>query len=86
MGTGIARFIVFSSSDGAVTSLRIDSAWGPVFNAGADYRLSEHVGLYANATFVPLKTNARGIVNGLPVTAHAKADPTTFQFGISYRF
>jgi outer membrane protein len=83
---GIGRFLSFSTQDGAVSGLKIDSAWGPVLQGGADYHFNRRFGLYFNASYVPLKTDARGTVGGPPATARVTANPVAIQGGVSYRF
>ena len=86
VGAGIARFLSFSTKDGAVSNLEIDSAWGPAIQAGADFHLSRRFGLYVNATYVPVKTDARGVVGGAQANARVTANPVLIQGGVSYRF
>ena len=83
---GVSRLLVFSEKDGAVTQLEVDGAWGPSFQGGADFHISRKVGIYVNASFIPMKTNARGRLGALPVDARATVNPTTIKAGLSYRF
>lgn len=69
-----------------MSGLNADSAWAPVFQGGADFHLNRHVSLYANASYVPAKTDARGVMQGLPMTARVTLNPTVVQAGLSYRF
>ncbi len=86
IGAGISRFLSFSTRDGAVSDLEIDSAWGTAVQAGADFHISRRLGLYLNASYVPVKTDARGLVGGAPATARVTANPAAIQGGVSYRF
>ena len=86
LGAGIARFLSFSTKDGTVSGLEIDSAWGPVLHGGADLHIDRSFGLYVNASYVLVKTDARGNVGGLPATARVTANPVAIQGGVSYRF
>lgn len=83
---GVSRLLVFSEKDGSVTDLQVDGAWGPSFQGGADFHVSRNVGIYVNASFIPMKTNARGMRGALPVDARATVNPTTIKAGLSYRF
>lgn len=86
LGAGVTRFMVFSTRDGSVTNLKADGAFAPVAQAGIDYQLSRHVGLFGNATYIPVKTHARGTSRGLPMTGSATLKSTILKAGLSYRF
>lgn len=85
-GLGVGRIFVFSTKDGSVSGLSADSAWAPVFQGGADFHLNRQISLYANVSYVPVKTDARGVMQGLPMTALVTLNPTVVQAGLSYRF
>lgn len=86
LGAGVSRFIVFSTRDGSVTNLKSDNAWAPVVQGGIDYHLTRHIGLFANATYIPVKTRARGTSRGLPLTGSATLKSAILKGGLSYRF
>ncbi len=86
IGAGVSRFMVFGTKDGSVTDLRTEDAWAPVVQAGLDYHISRRIGLYAGATYVPVKTHSSGLSRGLPLTAKATLKSTTLKAGVSYRF
>ncbi|MCI1272669.1 MAG: outer membrane beta-barrel protein [Sphingobium sp.] len=85
-GLGVGRIFVFSTRDGSVSGLSADSAWAPVVQGGADFHLNRQISLYANVSYVPVKTDARGLMQGLPMTARVTLNPTVVQAGLSYRF
>jgi outer membrane protein len=86
LGAGVSRFIVFSTRDGSVTGLKADNAWAPVVQGGIDYHLSRHIGIFANATWIPVKTRASGTSRGLPLTGSATLKSAILKGGLSYRF
>ncbi len=86
IGAGVTRFMVFSTQDGSVTNLKASNAWAPVVQAGINYHLNRHVGLFALATYIPVKTEARGTSRGLPLTGSATLKTTILKSGLSYRF
>ena len=86
LGAGVCRFIVFSTRDGSVTGLKADNAWAPVVQGGIDYHLTRHIGLFVNATYIPVKTHARGLSRGLAMTGNAVLKSAILKGGLSYRF
>jgi len=86
VGVGVSRFIAFSTRDGSVTNLKADNAWAPVVQGGVDYHLTRHIGIFALATYIPVKTEARGTSRGLPLTGRATLKTAILKGGLSYRF
>ena len=86
IGGGAAHFVSFREYDAAVTNLQVDSSWGPAVQAGAEYMLTDHIGLYASATHSWLKTDGTGTFSGLPISARVTLDPTALQGGLLFRF
>ncbi len=73
-------------------SAKASSSWQPVFNAGAEYNITDHWGLLASITYIPLKTTSSVIVKAADGTelavsrATLKADPIISFLAISYKF
>lgn len=73
-------------------SAKASSSWQPVFNLGATYNITEHLGVVASLTYIPLKTTSSVIVRAadgseLGVSkADLKADPLITFLALSYRF
>ncbi len=86
VGVGAGHLFVFSTRDGSISQLKADDAWAPVIQSGIDAHLNERVGLYANVSYAPLKTDASGVVMGAPMAARVTLDPTIVQGGLFYRF
>jgi outer membrane protein len=89
VGAGVAYSVVFKTTDGAVTNLDVDNAWGSVLQAGAEFNLTPTTGIYVDVKKIFLKTKARGnapALGGVPVTADAKLNPLVVGAGVVYRF
>jgi len=86
VGGGIGHLFVFKAKDGSIADLQADDAWAPVVQGGIDAHLSDRMGLYANVSYAPLKTDASGVVMGAPMTARVTLDPTIVQGGLFFRF
>jgi len=73
-------------------SAKASSSWQPVFNAGATYAITSHLGLVASVTYIPLRTTSSVIVKAADGTelgvsrADLKANPIISYLGVSYRF
>ncbi|MEX3967157.1 OmpW family protein [Paraburkholderia sp. EG286B] len=73
-------------------SAKASSSWSPVFNLGATYNVTKHLGIVASVTYIPLKTTSSVIVKAadgseLGVSrADLKADPIISFLALSYRF
>jgi outer membrane protein len=71
---------------------KASSSWQPVFNAGAIYNITEHWGITASITYIPLKTTSSLIIKAqdgteLGVTkGQLKANPLISFLAVSYRF
>lgn len=73
-------------------SAKASASWQPVFNAGAEYNVTDHWGIVASVTYIPLKTTSSVIIKAadgseLSVSkAELKADPIISFLAVSYRF
>ncbi|SDI58906.1 OmpW/AlkL family protein [Paraburkholderia phenazinium] len=73
-------------------SAKASSSWQPVFNAGAEYNITNHWGIVASVTYIPLKTTSSTIIKAADGTvlsvskAELKADPIISFLAVSYRF
>ncbi|HDR8926005.1 OmpW/AlkL family protein [Burkholderia vietnamiensis] len=71
---------------------KASSSWQPVFNAGLQYNLTEHFGLIASVTYIPLKTTSTVTIKAADGTVLAeskselKADPIISYVGMTYKF
>jgi outer membrane protein len=71
---------------------KASSSWQPVFNAGAVYNITDHWGVTASVTYIPLKTTSSVIIKAADGTelgvskAELKADPIITFLAVSYKF
>ncbi|KVS19147.1 OmpW/AlkL family protein [Burkholderia multivorans] len=71
---------------------KASSSWQPVFNAGVQYNMTEHFGLIASVTYIPLKTTSTVTIKAADGTVLAeskselKADPIISYVGLTYKF
>jgi outer membrane protein len=73
-------------------SAKASSSWQPVFNAGAEYNITDHWGVLASVTYIPLKTTSSVIIKAADGTelsvdkTELKADPIISFLAVSYKF
>jgi outer membrane protein len=73
-------------------SAKASSSWAPVFNLGASYFFTNHWGVTASVTYIPLKTTSSVIIKAADGTelgvsqAELKADPIITFVAVSYKF
>lgn len=73
-------------------SAKASPSWAPVFNAGASYNLTEHWGISASVTYIPLKSRSTVYVRAADGTllgttqAQLTADPIITYVALSYKF
>ncbi|MGE3692532.1 MAG: OmpW family protein [Novosphingobium sp.] len=83
---GAGRYIIFSTEDRSVKNLKATGGWGPFFQAGADYHFNRHVGFQGTVSFIPIKSDASGTSNGVPITARTTINPLIVKGALFYRF
>ncbi|WP_175717875.1 OmpW/AlkL family protein [Burkholderia anthina] len=86
VGIGATYLKVFSTDSGSINNFHVDEAWGAVFQVGTEYRVTKHIGLFADVKKLILRTNATGTLGGIPVQAHVRLDPLVVQTGVMVRF
>lgn len=73
-------------------SAKASPSWAPVFNAGASYNITDHWGLSASLTYIPLKTRSTVYVRAADGTllgttqAELTANPLITYVALSYKF
>ncbi|MBU6486972.1 MAG: OmpW family protein [Burkholderiales bacterium] len=73
-------------------SAKASPSWAPVFNAGASYDFTEHWGVSASVTYIPLKSRSTVYVRAADGTllgttqAQLTADPIITYLALSYKF
>ena len=87
IGGGAVYMQIFSTSDGALTQLRVSNHFGYAGQVGADYDIDPHWGAFVDFKKAHLHTSASGLEHGVvPITAKVTLNPAVVQFGAAYRF
>lgn len=86
VGGGLGYFHPTGATDGLVTDLEIEEAYGPVFQAGADFDFTDRWGAFIDVKQFLIGIEATGLMSGMPVEAEADIDPLLITSGLTYRF
>lgn len=86
IGAGVAVLRIFSTTDRALTNLRIADAVGPAFQIGAEFMFNDRWGMFVDVKKAFLRTEARGTLGPVPVRAKVTLDPLVLHSGVVYRF
>jgi outer membrane protein len=86
VGAGAAYMYVFDDNDGLMNRLKVKEALGFAFQAGADFMIDQHWGVFVDAKKAILRTHATGFLGPMPVKADVKLDPLVLSGGLTYRF
>jgi outer membrane protein len=86
IGAGVAALVVFNDEDRLLRHYRTADAAGPVLQAGFDYMLDTHWGLFFDAKKAFLTTSTKGYLFGLHVRSSVSLDPVVLHSGLTYRF
>ena len=85
-GIGATYIWVRDETDGALSNLKVDSAFGLILRAGAEVMMTKNVGLYFAANRFFVDTEASGYLGAARVDAKLDLDPWLFRGGMTYRF
>lgn len=85
IGAGVSHLFVFDEKDGALTNLKVRTAWSPMIEGGAEVRLADRIGLYSSIIYSTMKTRSQGSIFGAPASARVKLRPIVLQAGLFYR-
>jgi outer membrane protein len=85
-GGGLGYMYVADTVDGVVSNLSVESAWGPVFQAGMDLHFNERLGVFVDVKRYWISTAASGTLGVFPITADATVNPWVFSSGLGVRF
>lgn len=90
IGAGYNYTLVYHVRGSAIRDLRVSDGNGPVVQAGAEYRVSRHMAVFADLKKIWVAVDADGITDtpGGPLPAHARLalDPLIANAGISWHF
>lgn len=86
VGAGAMFMFVFNNDSAALQDMKVNGAIGAVGQIGAEYMLTEKLGLFLDVKKAYLRTNATGTLYGLPVESKVRLDPLVINAGLTYRF
>lgn len=90
IGVGYNYTLVYHVRGSAIRDLRVSDGNGPVVQAGAEYRVSRHMAVFADVKKIWVAVDAYGVSDapGGPVPAHARLalDPLIINGGVSWHF
>lgn len=86
IGAGPVFLLIFQNEDNAVRHLNVRDSTGAAVQLGAEYKLSPALSLVVDVKKALLKTTATAMLDGAPISADIRLDPTVIAGGFSYRF
>lgn len=86
IGAGPVVLLVFKEKDGLMSDLFTHNSVGAAIQAGADFMLDEHWGLFVDVKKAILRTKVEGFIGVVPIDAKVKLDPLVLSGGVTYRF
>jgi outer membrane protein len=86
VGGGATFFHSTGATDGVVTGMKIDDAWGGVAQVGVNLDITDRIGLFIDAKQHLINVEARGSMGPYPVDAKLKLDPLVVGAGATFRF
>lgn len=89
-GIGAVYLLNFGNvADGLlVNNFGVTQNWGFVLQAGADYMITQNIGVFVDAKKLWLSTDATGTVQpfGIPIRTHVQLDPWVASTGLTLKF
>jgi outer membrane protein len=85
-GAGVAHLFILKEYDGSVEQLKVGDDWGPVLQAGVEYRLSRKWELFVDYKHAWLSVPARGYLAGDPIRARVTLNPNLVSAGVKFHF
>ena len=90
IGAGYNYTLVYHVRGSAIRDLRVSDGNGPVVQAGAEYRVSRHMAVFADVKKIWVAVDADGVTDTPegPMPAHARValDPLIVNGGVSWHF
>ena len=90
VGAGVSYDVIFGTSDGSIIkNFHVDNGFGFALQAGAEYDISEHIGLFVDAKKLFANAHATGNEFGspkLPMDANLRLNPWLVSAGLNIRF
>jgi outer membrane protein len=90
IGAGLNYTLVYDVHGSAIRDLRVSNGYGPVVQAGAEYRVSRHMAAFIDVKKIWVAVDARGFVDTpagpQAATARLALDPVIASAGVSWHF
>jgi outer membrane protein len=90
LGGGASYTLVFDVKDSAIHKLKVSDGYGVYIEAGAEYRVSPRIAVYADVKKIWVAVNAKGFTDTpaglLPAKARVDLDPLIVNTGLSFHF
>jgi outer membrane protein len=90
LGAGASYTLVFHVRGSAISDLKVKDGFGPYIQAGGEYRVSEHVAMFADIKKIWVSVDATGFTDTpfgpLPAKAKVALDPIIASTGLSFHF
>ena len=90
IGAGINYTLVYHVRGSAIRDLRVSNGNGPLVQAGAEYRVGQHMAVFADVKKIWVAVDADGVSDtpAGPLPAHARLalDPLIVNAGLSWHF
>jgi outer membrane protein len=90
IGAGVNYTLVYDVHGSAIRDLRVSNGYGPVVQAGSEYRVSRHMAAFIDVKKIWVAVDARGFVDTpagpQAATARLALDPVIASAGVSWHF
>jgi outer membrane protein len=86
VGAGLSYMIIFSTHAAAVQNPGLSNDLAPALEAGSEFVLDDHYGVFVEGKKAFLSSNATGTIGGYPLTGTSDLAPWVFSAGVSARF
>lgn len=86
VGVGLNYTIVTGAKDGFISNLKVRNAVAPVLQIGLNADITERFGVFLDAKWIALQTEATGSVGGAAANADVTLNPLLLGAGMVVRF
>ena len=86
LGVGAVFLSVLDNEDRALSRFRVRQSFGASLQAGVDYMLDDHWGLFVDVKKAFLRTTSVGYLGPVRVTSDVVLDSVALHSGLTYRF
>lgn len=90
LGGGASYTLVFDVQDSAIRKLKVSDGYGVYIEAGAEYRVTPKIAVFADVKKIWVAVNAKGLTDTpaglLPAKARVELNPLIVNTGLSFHF